>query len=306
MRFRAVWPLLALLAASCAQPAPSPHYQVGAPYQAGGIWYYPHEDFSLDETGLAIVASTRGGLTADGEVYDETALAAGHPSLQLPAIARVTNLENGRQVVLRVNDRGPGQAGRAMTLTPKSAALLGVSSVTPARVRLQVLDGESRQVAQQMQGGTEAPAARPAPGQPAPLAVTAAPRAAVQAETLAPPSGAQQAANVRSAAPAPKPLGPALPAQQAVPQRMPETVVQTRPSPGQLAVECGRFSGRNAADMMRSRLAGLGAQVVQIGNSERNRAYAVRLSGLRDVAQADAMLARAQRAGVADPRIIVE
>ena len=97
---------------------PNPHYVAGAPYRTGLAWHYPKEDFDLDATGLAVVAKSDGArLTTDGEVFDQMSLAGGHATLQLPAIARVTNLENGRQVTVRINDRGAGgtdaSAGRA-------------------------------------------------------------------------------------------------------------------------------------------------------------------------------------------------
>ncbi|HEY0185261.1 MAG TPA: hypothetical protein VGC09_20875, partial [Rhodopila sp.] len=93
--------LLAPLASGCTPAAmqPDPHYALGKPYQAGAFWYYPREAYDLDETGLATVAKgSAPRLTTDGEVFDQSVLAAAHPTLQLPAIARLTNLENGREV----------------------------------------------------------------------------------------------------------------------------------------------------------------------------------------------------------------
>ena len=102
--------LLGLLPAACnlQSPAPHPHYVLGAPYQAAGVWHYPR--VSEDADGPASPRSIRPAiraLTADGEAFDQAALAASHRTLQLPAIARLTNLENGRQIDVRINDRGP-------------------------------------------------------------------------------------------------------------------------------------------------------------------------------------------------------
>ena len=98
---------------------------LGAPYQAGGVWYYPRESYEGQETGLATVyPSGHAELTADGEVFDQTALAAAHQTLQLPAIARLTNLENGRQVLVRINDRGPATPHRLIEVTRRTATLL--------------------------------------------------------------------------------------------------------------------------------------------------------------------------------------
>ena len=95
---------LVLVAFGCAPPLkPDPHYVLGKPYQAGGVWFYPRETFEFNETGLAAVVTNEAArLTADGEVFDQTALTAGHPTIQLPAIARLTNLENGREVTVPV------------------------------------------------------------------------------------------------------------------------------------------------------------------------------------------------------------
>ena len=119
--------LAPLLLAGCgprkAAQAPGAHYVVGPAYQAGGVWRYPAEDFQLDATGVATVLPDRAGLTADGEAYDAAAMAAAHPTLQLPAVAVVTNLETGAQAVVRVNDRGPDNPARVIGLTraPPSA-----------------------------------------------------------------------------------------------------------------------------------------------------------------------------------------
>ena len=134
---------LALLAASCQRPPPvSPHYVLGAPYQAGGAWYYPRERYEVQETGLATVyPSGHADLTADGEAFDQTALAAAHQTLQLPAIARLTNLENGLQVLVRINDRGPATPHRLIEITRRTAALLHFADPTAVRVRLRSAAG---------------------------------------------------------------------------------------------------------------------------------------------------------------------
>jgi rare lipoprotein A len=89
-------------------PTPNPMYKVGEPYQIGGLWYYPKEQPDYDETGVASWYGTQfhGRLTANGEIFDRTAISAAHPTLPMPVNVRVTNLENGR-IVVRVNDRGP-------------------------------------------------------------------------------------------------------------------------------------------------------------------------------------------------------
>ena len=270
-----------------------PQYSLGRPYQLDGVWRYPREDFSLNETGLATVYERRGA-TMSGEAFDGSALTAAHPTLQLPALARVTNLENGRQILVRVNDRGPDNAGRSLGLTRRAAELLGAAGTTALRVRMEVLEAESRRMAGDAR--PEAPA----------LAVKAAPSGAVQAESLAPPPGSAQARQVQQAAAAPTvQAGAKLQGADAVPLRLPEVITQAQARPGQLAVECGGFSLPEYANAQRERLARLGAYVTTDYYAPRDRAFIVRLGPFRDVASAEAAMRRALPL-VPDARIVVE
>ncbi len=274
---------------------PSVHYVLGPPYQSDGMWHYPRPQYDLDETGLAVATTRTTGLTADGELADPTALAAAHPTLPLPALARVTNLETGLQVLVRVNDRGPPQRGRAIALTPRAIALLGGAANAVMRVRIQVVEAESRQMAS-VTAGPEA----------APLPVAAAPAGEVKAESLAPPPGVKVAA-ARPIAAAPAPKAPTVaPVLASVPLRLPEQVSRVPAAPGALYVQLATFSRQAAADVMSRRFAGLGAQTSTSYDAPRDSAFAVRIGPLPDVAAADAMVTRLLGAGVAEPRILVE
>ena len=124
--------------AGCTHPPPPapppqahPHYVLGKPYQAAGHWYYPAETYALDQTGIAALQSSDGNaLTTDGELADPSALTAAMPAIQLPAIVNVTNLENGRQIAVRVNQRGPGDPARLIALSPRAAQLLLMNGPT--------------------------------------------------------------------------------------------------------------------------------------------------------------------------------
>ena len=108
--------LLALAAASCRHPPPpaNPHYVLGAPYQADGVWYYPRESYQLQETGVATVyPSGHADLTADGEAFDQTALAAAHQTLQLP-VDRAPD-ESGERAAGTGADQRPGTGDAAPT-----------------------------------------------------------------------------------------------------------------------------------------------------------------------------------------------
>ena len=102
-------------------------YKVGKPYKISGQWYYPKEDYSYSEVGIAswYGKDFHAKKTANGENYDMNTLTAAHRTLPLPSIVRVTNLENGRSLVLRVNDRGPYAKNRIIDISKRGAQLLG-------------------------------------------------------------------------------------------------------------------------------------------------------------------------------------
>ena len=116
-------------------------YQVGKPYQVSGLWYRPHEDPSYDRTGRASWYGElfHGRRTANGEIYDMNRLSAAHPTLPLPVYAQVTNLENGRTIVVRINDRGPFAHDRIIDLSRRSAEELGFRHRGTAKVRVKFL-----------------------------------------------------------------------------------------------------------------------------------------------------------------------
>jgi rare lipoprotein A len=113
-------------------------YKVGKPYQVAGRWYVPREVEHYDQSGIAswYGAAFHGRRTANGEIYDMNALTAGHPTLPMPSYAYVTNLNNGRTILVRINDRGPYVNDRRIDLSRRSAAELGYSRHGLARVRV--------------------------------------------------------------------------------------------------------------------------------------------------------------------------
>jgi rare lipoprotein A len=285
--------LTCVTAIGCAPPLkPDPHYVLGTPYQAGSVWFYPRESYDLDETGLAgIVKNNTGRLTSDGEVFDQTVLAAAHPTSQLPAIARLTNLENGHEITLRLNDRGSGDPHRLVEVTRRAAELLDMPPNGATRVRLRILPNESH-------AATDA-----VPGAPA-LAMTAAPRGTVEVAELPPPAGVRQSGGDRvSHAVSLAPPAEATP--PAPPMRLPETVVQTSPRPGLLIVRLDIFDDYRYAAAQRARMAAAGARIVPVVQGRGHR-FEVEIGPLPDVARADSVLEEALAAGIPDARIVVE
>ena len=126
------------------EPIPNPVYKVGNPYQIAGVWYYPQEQPAYDETGIASWYGTEfsGRLTADGELFDRTAISGAHPTLPMPSNVRVTNLENGKSIVVRVNDRGPYVGNRIMDVSYSAAKMLDFKAQGLAKVKLEIVEPE--------------------------------------------------------------------------------------------------------------------------------------------------------------------
>ncbi|TGQ47739.1 septal ring lytic transglycosylase RlpA family protein [Mesorhizobium sp. M00.F.Ca.ET.216.01.1.1] len=126
--------------------------QLGKPYQVRGKWYYPKEDKHYAKKGLAswYGDAFHGRLTANGEVYDMTHLTAAHPTMPLPSYARVTNMETGSSVIVRVNDRGPYHDGRIIDVSKRAAEMLDYANIGTAEVKVEYvgrapLDGNDDQ-----------------------------------------------------------------------------------------------------------------------------------------------------------------
>ncbi len=121
-------------------------YKVGNPYKIFGTWYYPKEDYSYSEVGTAswYGKDFHARKTANGENYDMNTLTAAHRTLPLPSIVKVTNLENGRSLILRVNDRGPYAKNRIIDISKRGAQLLGFQVQGTAKVRVEVMEKESK------------------------------------------------------------------------------------------------------------------------------------------------------------------
>jgi peptidoglycan lytic transglycosylase len=294
------------LAAGCATtteqpkvtvPANAGVYRVGNPYQVGGTWYYPREQPDYDETGIAswYGPSFYGHPTADGEIFDANALTAAHRTLPLPVNVRVTDLDNGQSIVVRVNDRGPFSKGRIIDVSERAAKLLGFFNQGTARVRVQYLARADLPNGQPQPFGVGTPTA-------VVNAVTAAPTTAVQNETLAPVPGARQAPAQSTAAlsaAAPLPQGPdpgALPSGQVT--RMPV------PSVTHLYVQVGAFSSYQNAARLAARL----GNDLKISAVQRNgqTLYRVRSGPFNTTDEADAALSKEISLGASDAQIVVD
>ncbi len=142
-------------------------YRVGKPYTVAGRMYVPEENPRYRAEGLAswYGEDFHGRLTANGEAFDMDAITAAHPTLPIPSYARVTNLDNRRSIIVRINDRGPYHGNRVIDLSAKTAELLGFRANGVARVRVEYvasapLEGsdDRKLMATLRHGGEPAPA----------------------------------------------------------------------------------------------------------------------------------------------------
>lgn len=289
------------------------YYKVGNPYEVEGVRYVPREDYAYDESGVGswYGPGFHAKYTANGEVYDQNEVTAAHKTLPLPSLVRVTNLDNGRQLVVRINDRGPFVAGRIIDLSKRSAQLLGVEKVGTAKVRVQVLAKESMALKEAaLQGKPTGTLVAEAPVPPP--VVEPGGRQVERTDLPAPLSEP-----VRVAAPAvdeKKLLAAAAPTSAAVVQGTTEggrflpaaTVKQTTPKKTQLYVQAGAFGVLDNAEKLRQQLARVGhADVSQVQVGGRTF-YRVRIGPLASVDQADATLAKVVGSGASEAKIVAE
>lgn len=268
-------------------------YKVGRPYQIAGVWYYPKVDYNYDATGIAswYGPGFHGRRTANGEIYNENDLTAAHPTLPMPSVVRVTNLDNGRSLVVRINDRGPFKNGRIIDMSRRSAQLLGFERRGTAKVRVQILEEESRAhaaVAQNRASVASAPQAvptvavtaepLPAPGDAAAAGVPATPTPDVSQQTAA------------RTLDAPWPDG---------------TVTREVTAPSRIYIQAGSFRRLDYATRLSIDLSGLAkTQVVRakIGNQH---FFRVHLGPLASVGDADRVLKTLLDGGHKDARVVV-
>jgi rare lipoprotein A len=213
-----------------AVPKGGGRYLVGRSYSIAGNRYTPYEKpAGFTQVGLAswYGEAFHGRRTANGEIYDRHGVSAAHPTMPLPAYARVTNTLNGRSIIVRVNDRGPYHGGRIMDLSQATADALAFRHLGVARVKVEYLGRASlrgsddrKLIATLRTDGSPATL----PGSSAPVMVASAEPAApsrVSANAIARavdldgdgiPDEQQQSTAVRQTAPAPA-VAPAAPAE---------------------------------------------------------------------------------------------
>lgn len=124
------------------------YFKVGNPYEIEGVSYFPQNYEDFEETGTAswYGPDFHGNKTANGETYDSFTMTAAHPTLPMPSMVRVTNLRNGKSVIVRVNDRGPFSKSRIIDVSEKAADELGFKDEGTTEVRIQLLRDETEEM----------------------------------------------------------------------------------------------------------------------------------------------------------------
>ena len=293
------------------EPVAKPHYRIGAPYQVDGTWYYPQRDDGYDESGIAswYDPEYEGNLTANGEVFDRDSVSGAHRTLPLPSIVRVTNLENGRQIDVRINDRGPFVRGRLVDLSRRAAQLLGFVDQGLTRARVEILPERSRTAAAALEGtGTIGPNAGDSAALPPPPAAT--PRGPVSSGILSSiPGSAIAPETSRTARPRPGSVGnaTALFARGDPSVAVPQTsVVQRVVHPTQLYVEAAAFSRSANAGNVSNALSDIGNAAIRNAVVRGRTMYQVRIGPLASVQMADQVLQRVIDRGFPGARIVVD
>ena len=290
------------LAAACSTAPPTTTlnypgtggYKIGQPYHEAGVWYYPREQPDYDETGIAswYGPDFHGKRTANGEVFDAGGLTAAHPTLPMPVNVRVTNLENGRSLVLRVNDRGPFAQGRIIDVSARAAELLGFYEKGTAHVRVTYLARADTPV----DGGDTSNV----------IAAVAAPTSHVQIAALDPVAVAPQQAEPRNAGPdETAKSSPDVPPVADSPEE-PNVSPPRYSGESRYYVQAGAFAQRENAEHLKDRLSDAGDSA--ISSIDRNGAvlYRVRIGPFDSVDAAGAALARLSGLGGGDAKIVVD
>lgn len=300
--------VLMLALAACATPhyeraAPNPHYKVGKPYKINGQWYRPALDPDYDAVGVASWYGSQfhGRKTANGEIFDMNLLSAAHTTLPMPSMAMVENLENGRQVTVRINDRGPFASNRLIDLSREAARRLGFEKQGLARVRVRYL-GPAPLRAQAPSGPGDASryaayAARQHPVKYAGFRPTAAPRAASAAPARIIKAGFEVEAPEEAAA-APQPVSAPSPAAG-------DAIRADQRADKLYVIRIAALSSLDNLDQLEAQMKPIGPLRLSRAESAENKPiYRITMGPFRSAGDAAAPLEAVRRAGYADAVIV--
>ena len=259
---------------------PKGYFKVGSSYRIKGQRYTPRETYNFTQTGMAswYGPNFHGKMTANGEIFDKYELTAAHKTLQMPSIVRVTNLENGRSIIVRVNDRGPFSKGRIIDLSERAAEMLDFKHKGVAKVKIQVLPEESRKVASLAKSGKAT-------------------------------RGLEVALNEKGVTPKPteqRQQKPIMTASAAQP--MPNTNAPPRPltKPNKIYVQAGSFNNVVKARALAEQLRSVGTARIQTATINGSQYYRVQFGPVQNQAAADQIATKLASANIGEPILIRE
>ena len=291
------------------------YYKIGKPYEINGTEYVPAFDPNYDETGIAswYAGAFTGQPTGNGELYDPNQLTAAHRTLPMPSLVRVTNLDNGRALIVRINDRGPYAQNRIIDLSRRCAQLLGFEKQGTAKVRVQILTKESEaladaakrgQLATSVADAIETNPLQPGKRESAEVPQLAAPLQKVEAAPLAEDTGGIQVVDEKAVLTAE--TGKAPKGQDVGGRFMPSQTVQKEVvGKTRIYIQAGAFASADNAGKLRDKLQIMGTQILPASVNGRDL-YRVRIGPLANVASADAELSKVIQAGAPEAKIVVE
>ncbi len=290
-------------------------FKVGTPYKIDGKRYYPKESYDLSETGIASWYGPQfhGKQTANGEIFDMNELTAAHRTLQMPSLVRVTNLENGRSLIVRVNDRGPYKKGRIIDVSKRSAELLGFKGQGTAKVRIDVLPRESLAIAEAAKQGYDTSGYEVAlnRGGALPNHEEQTVRVAYKKpQAVTPAAGTPEPVSREALVTAPYGQGnlnQAIPGHTRNGDFYPDPIVTEMPvQPTDIFVQAGSFTVAENAYKLSARLQSLGKSDVYPTLINGRQFYRVRVGPIQNVAQADELLNHVLSLGSENAIIVVE
>ncbi|MFZ0266960.1 septal ring lytic transglycosylase RlpA family protein, partial [Caulobacter sp.] len=265
------------------------------PYQIRGIWYYPKADPNYDERGVGSWYGEQfhNRRTANGEIFDMDLPSAAHKTLPLPSIVEVTNLDNGRKMQVRVNDRGPFVGDRIIDLSKAAADQLGYGRAGVARVRVRYI-GPARKTPFDAPRVIASAPLSPAPRQAPP------PKPRVYATGLPPAQPAY------APPPPPKAADPDY-APAAAPEMTPEPPVQAIPAAtlaSAYRIQAGSFASRDNAERAVAQLSGAGEASIESVERTQGVLYRVVVKAGPDEAEAFGVRDRVVALGFSDATVL--
>lgn len=267
------------------------------PYQIRGIWYYPKADPNYDERGIGSWYGEQfhNRRTANGEIFDMDLPSAAHKTLPLPSIVEVTNLDNGRKMQVRVNDRGPFVGDRIIDLSKAAADQLGYGRAGVANVRVRYV-GPARKTPFDAPRVIAAAPPPPAPRQAPP------PKPRVYATGLPPAQPAY------GPPPPPKAADPdyalAAPAETA-PTPTPQVSAPPAPAPASAyRIQAGSFASRDNAERAVAQLSGAGEASIESVERTQGVLYRVVVKAGPDEAEAFGVRDRVVALGFSDATVL--